>query len=168
MAMPPQRPGATNPSPEVPDTTHPATLDFHWRRLLLFLRFAASGILSFLLDVGLFHLLVRALAYLPGAHELFWATLVARVCSSLFNYALNRGAVFRSTATVPASLLRYYLLAATLLLASWGLVDLVHRLLPGVFPTVAKVVVDCLLFLASYQIQHRWVFPVRSSAQRHR
>jgi len=137
----------------VPDKIAPAPT---WRP---FLRFAASGILSFLVDLGIFHLLVDLVFHFRSiAHEIFWATVIARILSSVLNYALNHRAVFRSDAPHRSALLRYYILWTLLLLASSRLVICANALWPDLHPSAAKIPVDLLLFLASYLIQRGWVF----------
>ena len=124
-----------------------------------FLRFATSGLLSFGVDLALFHLLVDVVFHWRSpAHEIFWGTLVARILSSILNYALNHRAVFRSDAPHATALLRYYILWGLLLLASSRLVICATALWPELHPTVAKIPVDLALFLASYVTQRGWVF----------
>ena len=82
--------------------------------------------------------------------------------SSLFNYTVNRKVVFRSDADVKRSLVRYYILAACQLLASYLLVNIVAEKILDLGATflesVIKMIVDFVLFLLSYQFQQRWVF----------
>ena len=68
--------------------------------------------------------------------------------------------MFRRGEAVKRSLWRYYALAVVQVAASYGLLTLLSNLLratPAV-ETPLKLLVDFLLFLASYQIQMRWVF----------
>lgn len=92
------------------------------------------------------------------------ATLTARVVSALANYAVNHLLVFRTGTKVPRSLGRYVVLAGVLLTASWLLTTGAANLL-GHHVVWAKVLVDTLLFFASYLVQRRWVFaPPRGDA----
>lgn len=126
----------------------------------LFAFFLSSGA-SFLLDYGLFTLL----DYLIGEKvsrlaRLFFATIPARMVSSLFNYTVNRKAVFHSDAPVKRTMARYYALCVVQTAASFGLVYLLSSLFqatPAVEPLL-KLGVDAFLFLISYRIQRRWVF----------
>ncbi len=125
------------------------------------LRFLASSGTAFLLDYGLFTLLDLLVgAGTPRGARLFLATFAARAASSLFNYTVNRKLVFRSDAPVGRSLGRYYALCAVQAAASFALVFALSALLragPGA-ESGLKILVDCLLFLISYQIQRRYVF----------
>lgn len=131
------------------------------RRAGAFLRFSASSIFCFLLDNGLFTLLnamvLRAMA--DGSRELA-ATYGARVVSSVVNYLLNRKLVFRAEGAASRSAVRYFLLAVVQCAISAVLVFLLNRVfrLDQALETAIKIPVDCILFLASYQIQKKWVF----------
>ena len=53
--------------------------------------------------------------------------------------------------------MKYYSLAAFQMLLSAAMVAAIWNMLSG-SETAIKIVVDTILFLASYQIQRRWVF----------
>lgn len=122
--------------------------------------FAASSFASSLIDLVLFYLCISFLARMipEGAWNIAIATAAARVCSSLFNYNMNRQKVFRSGGR--NSIVKYYILCLLQFAASAGLVSLVSCLFPAgsLGKTLIKAVIDVLLFLLSYQIQREWVF----------
>ncbi len=146
-----------------------------------FARFAVVGILSFALDIALFHLVSRFVLTpdvfsawdAPGAifparragpeatfatHLSIWfSTWTARLFSSLFNYWLNRRSVFRSGEDVTRSMPRYYALCVAQALCSAGFVSLFHWA-TGWSTTPLKAAVDLVLFFASYHVQRLWVF----------
>lgn len=124
-------------------------------------KFMISSGTSFLIDYGIYSLLV----FLIGGNfsrglRLFIATFAARAVSSICNYAMNKKAVFKSKASVSRSLIRYYILCVFQTAASYGLVYLLSSLCrAGSFlEIVLKLAVDIVLFIISFQIQHRWVF----------
>ncbi len=126
-----------------------------------FFPFVCSSVASFFVDYGLFTLLDLLIGESASRLvRLLLATFPARLASSLFNYAVNRKAVFRSRAPVGPSLARYYALCAVQAAASFGLVFLLSALLrggPGLEAGV-KIPVDLFLFFISYQIQRRYIF----------
>ena len=130
-----------------------------------FLRFSGSSAVCFLLDYGLFTLFNSVLLVsLPdGARELC-ATYGARVVSAATNFLLNRLLVFRDRNAAGRSIWRYAVLAVVQAGLSAVLVsvlqDLTHA--TNLLETVIKLPVDGALFLASYQIQKRWVFRQRT------
>ena len=90
------------------------------------------------------------------------ACVVARICSSLYNFVLNRKFVFqdgrKQKNRVFSDILKYYILAIFLLLGSLLLTELCSRWIPAQFMTAAKVVVDLFLFGISYFAQRYIVF----------
>ncbi len=125
----------------------------------LILKYLSSSMLSFVLDWGLFTLLIWLLGrWLPGfeAVNIYIATAVARIISSLFNFFMNRTVVFRSRDGLGGTLLRYYVLCIGQLFCSAGLVHLLS--LTGCPSAIAKIPVDILLFCISFRIQRSWVF----------
>jgi len=129
-----------------------------------FFRFASASALSTLLDVALFTVLDKGL--IPGLFPGFSsrreyglvlsATAVARVCSALFNYRVNRQFVFRIERSRGA-LMRYALLVVAVMFASATLVTWLNQWL-GMDKTLAKILVDTALFFINYRIQRSWVF----------
>ena len=125
----------------------------------LILKYLSSSILSFVLDWGLFTLFLWFLGNIAGdlAEINIWiATAVARILSSLFNFTMNRTVVFRSREGIGKTMTRYYILCVCQLLCSAGLVHLLS--LTGCPSAVAKIPVDILLFCISFRIQRNWVF----------
>lgn len=129
-----------------------------------FTKFASASLLSTLLDVGIFTLLDKAV--IPYAlpfisnqgsfPHVLTATAVARVCSALFNYKINKQFVFR-IGKCPGSLPRYALLVALSLAVSANLVNALSIWL-SMDRTLVKIIVDTLLFFVNYRIQKAWVF----------
>ena len=126
-----------------------------------FLRFSGSSAICFLLDYGLFTLLnsVLLVAVPDGTRELL-ATYGARIVSAVTNFLLNRTLVFKDTGNAGRSIFRYTILAIVQASLSAALVSNLQALThaTNLLETVIKVPVDGVLFLASYQIQKRWVF----------
>ena len=137
-----------------------------YRRIIAFscgqaLAFVLSSGASFLLDYGLFTILDLLIGgSVSRLTRLLLATFPARAVSSLFNYTVNRKAVFHSDAPVKRTLIRYYTLCVIQVTASFGLVFLLSTLLRAgaTLEPILKLCVDLCLFLLSYQIQRRWVF----------
>ena len=90
----------------------------------------------------------------------FPAAFLARVISSLVNFLINARLVFEGQVNA-RTLARYYILAAFQIAASASLVFLAEHLLVITSPalaTLAKIIVDTLLFFISFRVQHKWVF----------
>jgi dolichol-phosphate mannosyltransferase len=125
----------------------------------IFFKFGASGLASYGIDIGLFWLLCQILKGDFPHLFIIMATIIARACSSLFNYWVNRHMVFGQGASL--SIFKYYALAVTVMLVSAGAVQGLYALL-GTGEVYLKVLVDIILFLASFLSQKYWVFRKRA------
>lgn len=127
--------------------------------------YTLSSVSSFLLDIGLFHVLNWMLNGMLGSYAVPVSNLTARALSSFYNFNMNR-LVFRSGGDYGKEMLRYYCLCIPQAFASTGLVtlfvSLFHTGNTG-RSTVIKIVIDGVLFVASYFIQKYWVFAKKDS-----
>lgn len=127
---------------------------------LVFIKFSISAAIAYIVDIGSFYLFQVLFAALADEFKILIATILSRILCSVATYLLNKGAVFKSQAKATGAVVRFVILATAQLVASWLLVwglgtlfgggDLVH--------TVLKVVVDLVIFMASFTIQRDWVF----------
>lgn len=126
------------------------------RPLLLF---AASSFASFLLDL----LAVQVLAVLTGS--LAVAVFGARLISGSVNFLVNRHLVFRATEPRPRrQVIGYVALALGIVVASYLGIGALTGL--GVALVPAKILVDVVLYLVSYQLQRLVVFAARAGENR--
>ncbi|WP_033543743.1 bifunctional glycosyltransferase family 2/GtrA family protein [Planococcus sp. CAU13] len=133
---------------------HPLRDSYHIYKIFIF--YGLSGGASFALDIGLYWLFIQLLR--DPAPELFivFATIAARILSSLFNYYINRNKVFKQGNR--RSLIRYYLLAAFIMLTSAASVHLLYAEWLGRGEVILKVLVDAVLFIFGFVAQRAWVF----------
>ena len=139
-----------------------------WRiyKLILahFFRYSLSSIASALIDTGIFALLSTLLhPVLSGVLLDTIPTVGARALSSLCNFFLNKKLVFDSKVSTKRALLRYYMIAIPNMLLQAGLTSGIFALLQipddAVFlRTLIYVAVMCVLFVATFVLQQRWVF----------
>lgn len=121
-------------------------------------QYALSAGLSAVVDVSLYGILVKwVLQALPTVPRLFWAAVIARVFSSVVNYACNRQLPYVQEKRIAVTMAKYYCLWLVQLAASftgtWLLCTWLHM-----DDMLAKLPVDTLLAIAGYQVQLRWVF----------
>lgn len=114
------------------------------------LRFAGSSLASYTLDLAL----VVALEASTGS--LLAAVLGARLASASLNFHLNRTRVFRHRGSRVDAACRYVVLASVLLLVNY--LGLSALMAVGWGLAGSKVLVEAVLFGASYVAQHRSVF----------
>lgn len=137
---------------------NPLVDSFKIYRLLLgtFFRYTLSSLSSFLIDIGMFQLLVMLLKPVTGNY-IFASTVGARVISAVYNYTVNRKLVFKSKSTVASSGVRYFVLCVVQMILSALLVSFFYGIIK-IPESLVKIVVDTVLFLISYRIQKRFVF----------
>lgn len=124
-------------------------------------KFAGGSIFSSLIDLGFFTILIWLMRDMVDLDkQIFIATALARVVSSLFNYAFNRREVFASDEPRRNTMFRYYILCTIQTFISYkGVAQLVGMFgFQGFGKTIVKLIVDCILFLLTFQIQREWVF----------
>lgn len=124
-----------------------------------FLKFAASGFISFIVDIALFYLVL----FVIGNHVLnsiLIATIVSRILSSVVNYSINHRVVFNHAGQ--RTFLKYGCLFVVQMFASGFFTNALTTLFPAtngqLMPTLAKMIVDFILFVISYQIQRDLIF----------
>lgn len=125
------------------------------------LKYLFGSLASFLIDIAIFTAVNFLLLNTAGASvRIFAATLTARAVSSVFNYCYNRKAVFEHRGRVASSVFRYYTLCVVQLCLSYGMVYFITKILSlgPALTTLAKAVVDTVLFIISFQLQRVWVF----------
>jgi glycosyltransferase involved in cell wall biosynthesis len=115
----------------------------------LFFKYIIASVSSFLVDILLFATLMLFNISIMSA------TVIARIFSSFYNFKINQKLIFKKSNKT--SLIKYFVLAAGIMLTSGASVTLVHNLLSS-SPTLTKIIVDSLLFIASFILQREWVF----------
>ncbi len=136
--------------------SHFHTLRDSWRIYREIFKFSGSSLLSFLIDYLAYSLILFA----AGTGASLFANVGARIISASANYQLNRRFVFHDSSSAAKSALQYFALAAGILLCNTGLLwVLVTKLHFNAFG--AKLIVELLLFAASYLIQKRVIFRKR-------
>lgn len=123
----------------------------------LFLKFIVASLSSSVIDLGIFTLGTLLLKDLFPGYYIIISTVIARVISSVYNFFVNRQSVFKSDDNLTATMVKYYILAVIQMALSAVGVMVVYGLFGG-NETLIKVIVDCFLFVISFQIQREWVF----------
>ncbi|MFQ8833389.1 MAG: GtrA family protein [Ruthenibacterium lactatiformans] len=122
------------------------------------MQYAMSAGLSVVVDVFVYCVLVKWLLLgLPLAPRLFFAAVIARTLSSVVNYTCNRRLPYVQNKKIGPTVAKYYCLWLAQLMLSfvgvWAACTGLHM-----DDMLAKLLVDALLAVASYQVQLRWVF----------
>lgn len=124
----------------------------------VFIKYCIVSLLSFLFDIATFALVIYILNSFTTISVLM-ATLLSRGCSSIFNYYMNKKVTFKKQNRY--SMFLYYLLVVVQLLVSSNLVYFSGKILSSWNLIYIKIIVDFILFIASYFIQKFLIFKVQ-------
>ena len=115
------------------------------------LKFSASSLAGFCADYISFVIL----SLISGS--VIFANVNARLISATLNFSLNRKFVFKSDKSLAASAAQYFTLAAFILAMNTALLTLMTIKL-GVNVFIAKITVECVMFVFSFIAQRTVVF----------
>ena len=118
-----------------------------------FMRYLITGMLSFVIDYGLF---IWFFQLFNHPWKAIIAVSAARVISGILNYLMNRFYTFKANVRWVKSSGQYLALFLLIMVASAVFTDMLIYL--GLPHTLAKVFVDLSLFFISFQVQKRWIF----------
>lgn len=127
---------------------------------LVFIKFSISAAIAYIIDITTFLLFENIFGFLSQEYKILTSTILSRVLCSIATYFLNKGAVFQSHLKGAGVVIRFFILSAAQLLASWLLVWWLGSVLGGsnVANMLVKIVVDLVIFIVSFSIQRDWVF----------
>lgn len=89
------------------------------------------------------------------------AQALARLISSIFNFAVNRKYVFKANTPLKNDLIKYYSVAIPILITSLAVTSLLEHIPmfnSSFMITLLALAVNCTLYLLSYLLQKKWVF----------
>lgn len=126
----------------------------------VFIKFSIAAMIAYLVDIGTFGIFEIVFGSLTDEFKILWSTILSRILCSIATYFLNRSAVFKSNARQGGSVVRFVILSAAQLILSWLLVWWLGSLLGGsdFVNMILKIVVDFVIFMASFTIMRDWVF----------
>lgn len=143
------------------DSPYPSIVDSLKVISILFtglLKYSFITIASGLIDIVSFIVLVSLIfGEYPLHLRLFLSTVIARILSSTFNFYMNRNVVFHSENRLRESIIKYYLLFLGLIFSSYLIVMFMNLIL-GIHVVLAKIIVDSILGMISFNLQLNWVF----------
>ena len=122
------------------------------------LKFVCSSFAAFLIDYAAFLLILPFATPKLGDHfGLLLATILARIISATVNFIINKWLVFKSREKTNRALLKFFVLAAAIVLLDYGFVSLLMHVC-GVHEAIAKIISGITLFFVNMIIQGRLVF----------
>lgn len=122
-----------------------------------FLKYTFSSLSSCVIDLILFSVFCNIFRGKLAGYVAV-STVLARVVSALYNYAVNYKIVFDSRKNIGVAGTKYFLLALVQMSLSALLVTAGCGLLPFLPEVAVKAVVDAALFFISYKVQQKYIF----------
>lgn len=122
----------------------------------LFAKYILSSISSFIIDIVLFNILFSLLNNFKISNDIVISTVIARIFSSLYNFAVNSKVVFRNNFN-KRSLVKYAILVIAQMIVSAFSVDYLSKIMQ-INVVWVKIIVDMLIFVANFIIQRECVF----------
>ncbi len=115
-------------------------------------KYSFSSLFSALIDY-----IVFIIAQACGA-KIMAATYIARACSCLVNFTLNKKVVFKGKGNSAVQLAKYLVLVVISGTISGWTVTHLAALLPMIAPVIIKVPVEVILYIFNYAIQRAFIF----------
>jgi putative flippase GtrA len=134
-------------------------VSFFLRDRRLFVRYVSVGAISALIEWGVFTLLLQGFGW-----PLFLSNGLALGLSILVNFLLHRNWTFAARSDAGAQVGRYLLMQIVAVTMNNGLIWLFIQQL-GWYPPLAKGIEIALVFLWSFSVSRRVVFPDRRVAR---
>jgi putative flippase GtrA len=120
------------------------------------IKFALSSLLSFAVDISLFSLFY-ATVFASFADKIIYSTVAARVLSGIFNYNVNKRAVFGADGKSLKYLAKYASLFLILMVLSSISVKALANI-NQINVTFIKIAADTVLFILSFIVQKLFIF----------
>ncbi len=140
---------------------HPIRDSYRIYKVILgnFVKFMGASIASFVIDNGVFTIFDQLVFPESLVARPMLSAIIARCVSAPCNYMMNRNLVFDSKESARTTGVRYAVLCVAILLLSSGALAVLSWLgMPKWLDTIAKIIIDTVLYLGSYRVQNKWVF----------
>lgn len=125
-------------------------------KIKVFFKTSISSIISAGVDISVFYLLSKA--FKREYMYVVLATVIARILSGTVNFIINKFYAFKSTGRVRVELVSYIILFIIKMILSSLIVAYLSTTFTQTSETFIKVVVDVILFFASFYIQDKYIF----------
>ena len=125
-------------------------------KVKIFLKTSISSIISAGVDLSVFYFLSTVFE-----REYFYvvlATVIARLFSGTVNFLINKFYAFQSTGRVKVELVSYTILFIIKMILSSLIVAYLSTTFTETSETLIKIIVDVILFFASFYIQDKYIF----------
>ena len=119
-------------------------------------RYIFFAITSFIIDMLLFQLIDLFLEKVIDYEAIIVATILARICSSIYNYFMTSRFVFKIHSH--KTFYKYFLTVIINMFLSTIIVYTINRFFIDTYASIIKLVVDGIIFIINYLINNNLVF----------
>ena len=121
-------------------------------------KFISISFISFIIDYILYTLTLLI------TNNINISNIVARLTSATFNYNLNKNVVFKYKNKTYKTIVEYILLAVSILIINTVLLNIIVYI--GINKYISKIIVELILFIASFIIQKYIIFKKEDSYEK--
>lgn len=129
------------------------------------IKFAASSITGFLVDYGLYSLLILLTGSLGTAVSIPVSNITARIASATVNYTINKRYVFKNDESVSKTAIEYFGLAAIILALNTLILSLLVNIV-GINEYAAKILTELSFYAMSWAAQKFIIFRKKPEKRR--
>ena len=126
-----------------------------------FFKYICSSGICYIIDLSIFSIFSYLLKKTPNINYILISTICARIISSFINFILNKSKVFNKTNSNKEDninlILNYYLLVVIQMFISALITEIIYKL-TNYNLVLIKFFVDCIILLANYFIQKKFIF----------
>ena len=126
-------------------------------KVIRFINYIATSLAASVVDLALFYVFLDIFEKIHFYPDVFYATICARVLSSVVAYILNRKVVFKSNGSKRVQFNKHAVVEAVQMMMSASLVTVVDSFFHGQ-EIIEKCAVDLVLFFVFYFVQKYWVY----------
>lgn len=121
------------------------------------IKFTASSLSAFLIDYGMFLLLITLTSGWSLVVSVTFSNILARLTSAGVNFTVNKQLIFKRQGSVVKQLAQYSALAGGILVGNTLLLTKLVDWL-GAAPYIAKLISEITFFIISYYVQKKFIF----------
>lgn len=121
----------------------------------LFGKYIFASLSAFVIDIILFNIFIMLFKDVHVDNKIIYATIIARIISSLYNFKINSKVVFKNMSK--NAFLKYIILVIIQMLVSAFSVNILDSVM-GINVTVIKIIVDAIIFMVNFVVQREIVF----------
>lgn len=125
-------------------------------KIKIFFKTSISSIISAGVDLSVFYFL--SMVFKREYFYVVLATVIARLFSGTVNFLINKFYAFQSTGRVRVELVSYTILFIIKMILSSLIVAYLSTTFMDTSETLIKIIVDVILFFASFYIQDKYIF----------